>query len=220
MLLKIAKYIFPIALVSITTIAKADVYDFPFTYTTTGSGANITASGYFVTQGYSSPTSSLPLNSITSWNITFTSPSFLGASFILNPFDSNLSVGADTLLYASPDPNDLIFQALDLGGGFDLYGIELLGQDQDQVEWRWVDGAPSSTITVTNLQSSIDIVGSDPLDNYPVAFETADNNDLGSSPTPTPEPSSLLLFGTGSISLVLAGARKLSRGRRKQETIS
>jgi hypothetical protein len=209
MLSNIAKFILPVALVIATaTAARADTAIFPFTYTTTGSGAQITASGYFVTDGYSNIGNVLAPGDITSWNITFTSPSFLGASFVLYPSNSNLSIPEDyTSIYAVPDPNDLVFEAINFGGGFDLIGTDQFGQGQYQVEWRWLDGTTSSSIMVTSPEATI--LGADAIDNFPAFFDTAGNTGVGTSPAPTPEPSSLLLLGTGCLSIAAAGLRKL-----------
>jgi len=213
---KIAKYLLPVALAGIATIARADTETFPFTYTTTGSGAQITASGSFTTDGYSSVGNDLAPSDITSWNITFTSPSFLGASFVLDSSNSTFSIGDGTVIGAFPDPNNLIFEAFNAGEGFEVTGTDQFGANQVQVEWLWLDGNPSSIIWVSNPQDNVSIIGSNTLnlDSFPVLFETDSNYGLGAPPpAPTPEPSSLLLFGTGCLFLTAAGAGKLKRIR-------
>ncbi|WP_260740641.1 PEP-CTERM sorting domain-containing protein [Tunturiibacter lichenicola] len=210
-------HILPLVLaLGVATAAKADPETFPFTYTTTGSGAQITASGSFVTDGYSSIGNNLAPSDITSWNITFTSPSFVGASFVLDPSDSTLSIANGTEIAAFANPNNLLFEASNYGEGFDLTGTVQFGQDQDKVEWLWVDGAPSSTIWVKNSNGTVNVIGTDHEGNLPVLFETADNTGLGTSPAPTPEPSSLILFGTGSLAFAAAGMRKLRSTRHVQ----
>jgi hypothetical protein len=206
MFAKIVKKILPVVLsLGLAAVSKADDLTFPFTYTVQ-TGQTITATGSFTTDNYGP----LGINDFTAWSITFTSPSLGNEPFILTKDNSNLTIGQDTTINAIQSPQNLKIDALDQNGGFGVAGQVTDATGTWNVEWDYANGGPFSIMRI-GLVGTPGIAGFTNL-TFPSSFETAQLSDV----QPVPEPSSLLLLGTGGLSLAAASLRKI-RNRPTQE---
>lgn len=176
----------------LATVAHADTV-YSFTRSTT-IGDKITASGSFSADQAGT---NLPSSVITDWNINFTGGGLINLN--LNPTNSTLTFQPGTVIDAALD---LSITAPTSTAGFTLDGIATEGTDTFVVEWVFGDG-PAEVMTIGVPQGSQLATGATLLD-YPATFTT---NSVGAT-SPTPEPSSLLLLGTGSLSLA-AGLRRM-----------
>lgn len=199
MLSKIAqKTLSVVFTLGLATMAKADTAVFPFTYTVQTAN-QITATGSFTTDGYGS----LGFNDITTWTITFTSTSLPNESFTLTSLNSQLSFGQDTTINATQSPQNLIIDALDPNGGFTIAGTMTDATGMWNVEWDYANGGAQSLMSI-DLVGISNTAGFNNL-TFPSSFQTSQLSDV----QPIPEPSSLLLLGTGSLAFVATGLRKL-----------
>jgi PEP-CTERM motif len=176
----------------LATAAHADTV-YTFTRSTT-IGDKITATGSFSADQAGT---NLPTSVITNWNIDFTGGGLLNLK--LNPSNSTLTFQPGTVIDAALD---LSIIAPTSTAGFTLDGTATEGTDTFIVEWVFGDG-PAEIMTIGVPDGSQIATGATLL-TYPSTFTT---NSVGAT-SPTPEPSSLLLLGTGSLSLA-AGLRRM-----------
>ena len=176
------------------TAARADTI-YTFTRSTT-IGDKITASGSF---SANQAGTNLPPSIITDWNINFSGGGLTNLN--LTPSNSNLMFLPGTVIDAALN---LSITAPTQSAGFTLSGNAKEGEDTFVVEWLFGEG-PAELMTISVLGGGT-LASGDNLQSYPVTFAT---DTVGVTPPAVPEPSGLLLLGTGSLSMVVAGYRKM-----------
>jgi PEP-CTERM motif-containing protein len=124
-------------------------------------------------------------------------------SFTLTSLNSQLSFGQDTTINATQSPQNLTIDALDPNGGFGIAGTVTDGTGMWNVQWNYANGSPYSLMSISLVDTS-SVSGFNKLI-FPSSFETAQLSDV----QPIPEPSSLLLLGTGGLSFLATGLRTL-----------
>jgi hypothetical protein len=180
--------------VGMVTAAHADTI-YTFTRSTT-IGDKITASGSF---SANQAGTNLPPSIITDWNISFSGGGLTNLN--LTPSNSNLMFLPGTVIDAALN---LSITAPTQSAGFTLSGNAKEGADTFVVEWLFGDG-PAELMTISVLDGGA-IASGENLQTYPITFTT---DTVGATPPAVPEPSSLLLLGTGSFSIVAAGYRRM-----------
>ena len=91
--------------------------------------------------------------------------------------------------------------------GFSLFGTALDGTDTFDVEWVFGNG-PAEIMTITVPGGNVVATGATIL-SFPATF-TSDS--IGET-APVPEPASLLLLGTGSLSFAAGALRKMKSAK-------
>jgi hypothetical protein len=218
------KLILPIALAfGSATAAKADTWSFPFSFDYS-SPNSVSVQGSFIT----GDDGGLATSAIQDWDVDFTTPTTFGPLVLdLNSANSNLLFNPGTTTQAQNFSSGSFLQIImaDKSQGFDLSGTATVsganGDDQYFVEWTVGENLDASQVFIEPVSGAAAVLGyeSFPIQGvYPVVLTT----DQGSVqvgvgvPSPVPEPSSLLLFGTGALSLGAAGLRRCKMIRSTQ----
>ena len=197
MLSKIGRTILSLALtLGLGAVAHADTV-YPFS-TSTSIGSPFTASGYFDVDKQGT----LSASDITDWNVTFTTTGFGG--LVLTPSNSTFTFAAGTVINAG---DTLTITAPTQSAGFSLFGTALDGTDTFDVEWVFGNG-PAEIMTITVPGGNVVATGATIL-SFPATF-TSDS--IGET-APVPEPASLLLLGTGSLSFAAGALRKMKSAK-------
>jgi hypothetical protein len=192
---KIRRSILSLAIaLGVATAVHADTI-YTFTRSTT-IGDKITASGSF---SANQAGTNLPPSVITDWNINFNGGGLTNLN--LTPSNSNLMFLQGTVIDAALN---LSITAPSQSAGFTLSGNAKEGADTFVVEWLFGEG-PGELMTISVLGGGT-LASGDNLQTYPVTFTT---ETVGVTPPAVPEPSGLILLGTGSITMVAAGFRRM-----------
>jgi opacity protein-like surface antigen len=196
MLTKIGRHTLSLAFVlTLAAAAHADtVYNFSRSVSI---GDKITASGSF--SGNQVGTN-LPPSIITGWNIDFSGGGFTNLD--LTPSNSTLTFQPGTVIDADLS---LSITAPDKSAGFTLSGNVQDGADSFVVEWVFGDGV-AEVMSIGVPGGNVIADGANVL-SFPATFTT---DSVGVTPA-VPEPSSLILLGTGGLSIIATGLRRLER---------
>lgn len=180
----------------VATAAKADTYTYGFAENTT-IGSPMQVSGFFGTDKQGSLTAA----DITTWGITINSGSLV---LNLSPDNSTLSISPNTSISATS--GGLTFIAPTETDGFRLEGTADRSEGAYDITWAFASGGPTQLVLITPPNNGQMLDGAILYNSFPATF-SADL--LGVTPSPVPEPSSVLLLGTGTLSLAAGLRRRL-----------
>jgi hypothetical protein len=202
-------------------IVKADTWSFPFTFNYT-EDTPISVQGSFIT-----PDNNGPENQITNWNVDFTTQTTFGPLTLnLNNTNSNFQLAPGTTVRTDLfTPPVLLINLADQSQGFDLDGTATVmngngNEDEYLVDWTVGEFGANASIVTIKSATGLNITSGQQFPDpgtYPVEFES----DPGSlqvgvgEPSPVPEPSSLIMLGTGIFSISAAGIAKLKNIQRE-----
>jgi hypothetical protein len=182
---------------AVTPKAKAD-YVFPFTYTIPNA-IQFSVSGDFTVDSLGA----LESGDFTSWDVQIVAPDGILPTLTLTPSNSTFTIYPNTDVMSSSQA--LTFLAQNANQGFGFTGTVTSGSSSYPVEWFW---GPDGESIVSVTDDGQPVYGATTFP-FPAIFATgAELGGVGASPVP--EPSSVLLLGSGGIFLMTAGIRRLS----------
>lgn len=195
---KISKFILSgVIALGVATAAKADtLQNYTFNVKST-IGAPVSAVGYFSVDKQGT----ISVSDIKDWTLTVTS-----GNIVLNFDSSNSSLvsTAGTTITATGD--ELTFLAPTENDGFSLTGSAARSDGAYNFEWNFAFGGPSELMIIFPPNGGSEITGGILLPSFPATFTAGG---VSADPSPVPEPSSLLLLGTGTLSAAVGLRRKL-----------